>query len=118
MPAKSACPDIAKRFRASVNMTPKQIRDWYRGKRSLCASFGSTRRRLPKLTDLKAKAPSKWTEVDCQYAQRVVSFNARMGGTVKKHGCTPKAVISLRNWGHQPRQCKVPSAECRPTRKR
>lgn len=95
-----SCP-IAKRFNKLVNMSPAEIRRWHKNPRSKKASLPATRRRLPKLAKLKAKAPSKWTKADCDFAKRVVSFNARMDGMRKKHGCTEKIDVSLRNWGRR-----------------
>ena len=95
-------------FKQSVNMSAAEIRAWARDPRAREASFASTRRRLPALAALKAKPCSKWTRADARFAQRVLSFNARMGGMVRKYGCTRKAVISLRNWGRQPTGCPKP----------
>ena len=89
-------------------MTPAQIRAWARDPRAKEASFAATRARLPALANLREKPPAEWTEADCTFAQRVNSFNARMQGVVDTHGCTRKAVISLRNWGRQPPGCPVP----------
>jgi len=91
----------AKRFHRLVNMTPAEIRAWHKNPRSKKASFPETRARLPKLARLKAKPVSKWTAADCKFAKRVVSFNARMDGMRKKHGCTEKIDVSLRNWGRK-----------------
>lgn len=104
---KRACPH-AKAFRQLVNMSPKAIRTWGKDPRARLASFTSTRRRLPRVAELKAKPVAKWTLADCKLAGRVVSFNTRMTGVVKKHGCTKKAVISLRNWGRAAPGCAVP----------
>lgn len=103
----STCRD----FNRSVNMTPGEIRAWARDSRALEASWSSTRRRLPALAALKAKACSTWTAGDARYARRVLNFNSRMGGMAKKWGCTRKLVVALRNWGHQPPQCAVPGAK-------
>lgn len=94
-----ACP-IAK-FRKSVNMTPAEIRAWAQDPRSRLASFAATRRRLPHLAKLLEKRDSTWTKADCALARRVISFNARMAGVVRKHGCTTRAVVALRNWGRR-----------------
>lgn len=88
-------------------MSPSAIRAWARDPRAKEASFTETRRRLPKLAALKSKPASKWTAADVRLAKRVLSFNARMEGVVKKHGCTRKAVISLRNWGRTVKRCRV-----------
>ena len=93
-----SCP-YAKRFSQLVNMHPRAIRAWAKDPRAKSASFQSTRRRLPALAALKAKPASKWTAKDCAFARRVVSFNARMDGMRKIHGCTVKINVSLRNWG-------------------
>jgi len=107
----SACPVVQARFRASVNMTPKEIRAWARNPVARCASFPETRARLPALATLKGKPAAKWTEKDCRFAKRVLSFNARMQGMVKKWGCgSTKAVVSLRNWGRSAPGCVVPLA--------
>jgi hypothetical protein len=103
----NACPH-AKTFRRSVNMTPAQIRAWVKDPRAREASWRSTRARLPALAALRAKPADRWSDRDCRFAARVVNFNARMSGMVKKWGCTRKAVISLRNWGRQPPGCPVP----------
>lgn len=102
---KRACPKAA--FHRSVNMTPTEIRAWAKSPKSKRASFASTRARLPALAKLKAKRGA-WTEADCRFAARVISFNARMSGMVRKWGCTEKAVISLRNWGRRVPGCPVP----------
>ncbi|UCC74951.1 MAG: DUF3140 domain-containing protein [Gemmatimonadota bacterium] len=91
----------AQRFHKLVNMTPAQIRAWHKNPRSKKASWASTRARLPALARLKAKPTSKWTARDCAFAKRVVSFNARMDGMRRKHGCTEKIDVSLRNWGRR-----------------
>lgn len=99
----SRCPT----FKKSVNMSPAVIRAWAKDPRAKLASFASTRARLPRLAELKAKPCSKWTAADEKLAARVISFNARMSGVVKKHGCTKKAVVSLRNWGRSVK-CPLP----------
>lgn len=95
-----SCP-YAKRFAKLVTMTPAEIRRWHKNPRSKKASFAATRRRLPALARLKAKPASRWTAADCAFAKRVVSFNARMDGMRKKHGCTEKIDAALRNWGRR-----------------
>lgn len=100
----SVCTD----FKRSVNMSPKAIEAWTRDERAREASFESTRRRLPRLAELKRKKCTRWTKQDEALAKRALSFNARMEGVVNEHGCTRKAVISLRNWGRQPKKCGVP----------
>lgn len=99
------CPSAA-RFRALVNMTPAEIRAWARDPRSKEYSLAATRARLPKLAALADKPASSWTAKDCAFAQRVVSFNARMRGAMKRDGCTRGYAVSLRNWGHAPKGCK------------
>jgi hypothetical protein len=96
----ASCP-YAKRFHRLVNMTPAQIRAWHKNPRSKLASFEATRRRLPALATLKAKPVSRWTARDCDFAKRVVSFNSRMDGMRKQHGCTTKIDVALRNWGRR-----------------
>lgn len=106
-----ACPILAQRFHrgpTAVNMSPAAIRAWAKDPRAKRASWASTRARLPRLAALKAKPRGAWTARDCAYAERVLAFNARMLGMRRAHGCTPKIVISLRNWGHQPRGCAIP----------
>ena len=93
-----SCP-YTRVFKRLVNMTPAQIRAWAKDPRAKLASFEATRRRLPALAALRAKAPSTWTAKDCAFAKRVVSFNSRMDGMRKEHGCTVKINVALRNWG-------------------
>jgi hypothetical protein len=100
------CP-AAPRFRELVNMTPSEIRAWSKDPRSREYSLPETRARLPALAALRAKPPAQWTERDCVFAQRVVAFNARMLGALRRDGCTRGYAVSLRNWGHAPRRCKV-----------
>jgi len=88
-------------------MTPAAIRAWAADPRAKCYSFEATRRRLPALAKLRAKPAVQWTAQDCAFAKRVVAFNKRMHGGLLRDGCTDGYVISLRNWGHQPRSCKV-----------
>jgi hypothetical protein len=95
-------------FHKLVNMSPKAIRAWAKDDRALCASFQETRDRLPALAKLKAKPRSRWTRADYAYAKRVVSFNARFLGMVKRHGCTTKMTVALMNWGHKPKGCTLP----------
>ena len=97
-------------FRRSVNMSAAQIAAWAKNPISREASFAATRQRLPRLAALKRKVSRGGTlsAGDCAFMKRVISFNARMSGVVRQHGCTRKAVISLRNWGHHPRGCAVP----------
>jgi len=95
-----ACP-AAKAFRRLVNMTPAEIRAWAKNPRAKLASFPQTRARLPALAALKAKPVAKWTAGDCAFARRVVSFNSRMDGMRRVHGCTTKIDVSLRNWGRR-----------------
>jgi hypothetical protein len=106
------CPVVQKKFHKLVNMSPASIRKWAKDPRAKCASFASTRSRLPKLAKLKGKSRSAWTSADCAYAQRVNSFNARMQGMVKVHGCTKRAVTSLLNWGRKPPGCGLPPKGC------
>lgn len=96
------------RFHRSVNMTAAAIRAWTKDPRAKEASWAATLRRLPALAALKAKPRTRWTLRDFTYARRVVAFNDRMSGAVRVHGCTRKAVISLRNWGRQPPRCRIP----------
>lgn len=106
-----ACPAVQSTFHRLVNMTPAAIRSWAKDPRAKCASFAETRKRLPKLAALKAKA-GVWSAADCAFAQRVVNFNTRMQGNVDKHGCRVRNVASLRNWGRQPPRCKLPPKGC------
>lgn len=106
------CPH-AKAFRQLVNMSPAQIRAWANDPRARCASFESTRRRLPALAALRAKPTHLWTPRDCALAARVVSFNSRMDGMRKQHGCTTKINVSLRNWGRAAPGCPRIPASCR-----
>ncbi len=109
--ARKACAVVRKEFQRSVNMSPAAIRAWAKDPRAKCASFESTRKRLPKLAALKAKK-GEWTEADCNYARRVVNFNTRMQGNVKTHGCRVRNVTSLLNWGRKPPGCKMPPPGC------
>lgn len=102
---------VQQRFHELVNMSPSAIRKWAKDNRARCASYQSTRDRLPKLAKLKAKSRRKWTKADYAYAKRVISFNARFLGMVKQHGCTTKMTVALRNWGHDPKGCNLPQ-EC------
>lgn len=97
-------------FKRLVNMSPAEIRSWARNPAAKRASFESTRRRLPALAALKAKISrgSSLSAKECAFAQRVNNFNTRMGGMQRQWGCTDKIVVSLRNWGHQPRACPIP----------
>ncbi len=104
------CPH-ARRFHRLVNMSPAEIRAWAKDPRAKCYSNDATRARLPALARLKAKPVEDWTAADCKYAARVVSFNARMTGALRRDGCTSGYTIALRNWGHKPK-CAVPKT-CR-----
>lgn len=112
MPKAPPCPRDAATFHRLVNMSPQAIRKWSKDARAKCASFTSTRKRLPRLAALKGKQRSAWVASDCAYAKRVNSFNARMQGMVHQHGCTTRAVTSLLNWGRKPPGCKMPPAGC------
>lgn len=106
-----SCPrDTIATFKRLTNMTPAEIRAWSRSPAAKRASFESTRRRLPALADLteKVRAGKPLSAKDCDYARRVNSFNLRMTGMQRKWGCTDRLVVALRNWGHQPKGCKVP----------
>ena len=96
------CP-ASRRFAELVNMTPVEIRAWARDPRSREYSLPATRARLPKLAQLRAKPVAAWSSRDCAFAARVVSFNARMIGAMRRDGCTRGYAVSLRNWGHAPR---------------
>lgn len=105
---------IAKEFHRLVNMSPSAIRAWAADPRAKCASFESTRRRLPALANLKAKPVASWSARDRQFAQRVISFNSRMDGMRKQHGCTTKINVALRNWGRAAPGCpRVPACQRR-----
>lgn len=97
----------ARAFRASVNMSPDEIRAWARDPRSKRYSFEATRRRLPALARLAEKPESEWTKRDVAYAKRVISFNARMEGALRRDGCRQGYAVSLRNWGRTPKGCEV-----------
>lgn len=101
------CPVDQSIFHRLVNMSPAAIRAWARDPRAKCASFEQTRKRLPTLAKLKAKAKDRWTEADCKYARRVNGFNSRHLGQMKRFGCTVRETVALRNWGHAPR-CALP----------
>ena len=105
------CPADLSVFRRLVNMSPESIRSWAKDPRARCASFESTRRRLPALANLRAKNPASWTETDCKYARRVNNFNTRHLGQMKRFGCTLRETVALRNWGHMPK-CPMPTAGC------
>ena len=106
-----ACPIDQAKFHRLVNMSPAAIRAWARDPRAKCASFPETRRRLPALADLKAKPKDQWTATDCTRAQRVISFNSRHLGQMRRFGCTVRETVALRNWGHSPK-CPLPKAGC------
>ena len=112
MPKAHPCPADLKVFRKLVNMSPKEIRSWARDPRARCASFPSTRARLPALAALREKAPGGWTEKDCAYARRVNNFNTRHLGQMKRFGCTLRETVALRNWGHMPK-CPMPPMDCK-----
>lgn len=112
MPKVRACPAVQSKFHKSVNMSPGAIRSWAKDPRAKCASFESTRKRLPALAKLKGKSRDSWTAADCAYAKRVVNFNTRMQGNVRVHGCGVRNVTSLLNWGRKPPGCKLPPKGC------
>jgi len=99
--------DLFNTFHESVNMTPSEIRAWARDPRSKRYSFEATRRRLPALADLAEKPIEEWTQGDAKRARRVISFNARMAGALKRDGCKQGYAVSLRNWGRRPEGCEV-----------
>lgn len=108
---KSNKTDVQNRFHRLVNMAPGAIRAWAKDPRAKCASFPETRARLPMLADLKAKSRAAWTDKDVSYAQRVISFNSRHLGQMKRFGCTPRETVALRNWGHAAK-CALPAVGC------
>jgi hypothetical protein len=121
--SKHICPAVYSKFHKSVNMTPAQIKAWAKDPRSKCASFQETRDRLTKpqmflgyrmrsLADLKALSKGSWEEKDCVYAKRVINFNTRHEGALKKHGCTPRENTSLLNWGRRVKRCPLPEHGC------
>lgn len=106
-----SCPaDTLSTFKRLTNMTPAQIRAWAKNPAARRASFEATRRRLPALAALKAKVARNGvlTSRECAFVARVNNFNTRMSGMRRQWGCTDKIVVSLRNWGHQPRGCPIP----------
>ena len=107
------CPADARLFHRLVNMSPKEIASWAKDPRARCASFESTRRRLPHLAKLKGKK-EVWDRSDCNYARRVNSFNSRHLGQMKRFGCTLRETVALRNWGHMPK-CPMPPMNCKKT---
>jgi hypothetical protein len=111
MPKAHPCPADLTKFRKLVNMSPKSIRSWARDPRARCASFESTRQRLPALANLREKPVNRWTERDCQYARRVNSFNTRHLGQMRQFGCTLRQTVALLNWGHKPK-CPMPPPDC------
>jgi hypothetical protein len=110
-----ACPTVQRDFHRLVNMAPAEIRAWARDPRALCASFPETRARLPMLAALKAKK-GEWTQKDCQYGLRVISFNSRHLGQMKRFGCTVRASRALKNWGHDA-GCPETNAPCKPRKR-
>jgi hypothetical protein len=111
MPKAHPCPADLTKFRKLVNMSPKSIRSWARDPRARCASFESTRQRLPALANLREKPVNRWTEKDCTYARRVNSFNTRHLGQMRQFGCTLRQTVALLNWGHKPK-CPMPPPDC------
>lgn len=111
----NACPAVKRRFHQLVNMSPDAIRRWSKDPRAKCASYPETRARLPMLAKLKAKA-GEWNEADCKYAQRVVSFNSRHIGQMKRFGCTVRADRALKNWGHDT-GCPDTNETCTPRKR-
>lgn len=111
------CSETRRAFHGSVNMSARQILAWARDPRAKCYSFEATRRRLPALAALKAKR-GEWSESDCAYARRVLAFNRRMEGGLRRDGCTDGYVISLRNWGRQPEACELRKRPTCPRRQR
>ena len=110
-----ACPTVQRDFHRLVNMGAAEIRAWAKDPRAKCASFPETRARLPMLAALKAKK-SEWTQRDCQYGLRVISFNSRHIGQMKRFGCTVRETVALRNWGHMPK-CPMPPKGCTPRKR-
>ena len=102
-----SCPTVQKAFHRLVNMSPGEILRWAKDPRAKCASFEATRRRLPHLAKLKGKK-GEWDGSDCNYAKRVVSFNSRHLGQMKRFGCTVRETVALMNWGHKPKCPPVP----------
>jgi hypothetical protein len=121
--ATHACPAVYTKFHKSVNMSSKQIRAWAKDPRAKCASFQETRDRLTKpqmflgykmrsLADLKSLPKNNWEEKDCIYANRVINFNTRHTGQMKRFGCTERETVALRNWGRHPPGCPMPKEGC------
>lgn len=98
---------IVRAFKRSVNMTPAEIRAWAKDPRAKCASYASTRARLPKLAALRAKASrgGTFTASEIAYMRKVVAFNARHGAQAAVR-CTPRRAVALRNWGRK--TCPLP----------
>lgn len=110
-----ACSLVQKKFHRLVNMSPRDILAWSKDPRAKCASYPETRARLPALARLKGKT-GEWSAADCKYAQRVVSFNSRHIGQMKRFGCTDRETVALMNWAHRP-NCPMPSKTCKPRKR-
>jgi hypothetical protein len=121
----ASCPVIRKEFQRLTNMSAAEIRSWAKDDRAKCFSQKATRRRLtqpsiyrghrvPSLANLRKRAfTGAWSEEDCWYGNIVNGFNKRFLKMKQKHGCTDGIVVALRNWGHQPKSCAVPTKKCK-----
>lgn len=107
--------ELDRAFRRAVNMTPAQLRAWARDPRAKRASLPRRSKtgksaivELHQVARMVESSSSSWTRSDWVKARDLVNFvkrhTAQMGGA-----CQPTRIIALRNWGHQPPRCKVPS---------
>ena len=106
--------ELARAFRAAVNMTPAQIRAWARDPRAKRASLPrrkatgkSAIAELHQVARMAESPASSWTSSDWTKARDLVNFVKRHTAQMGR-ACQTTRIIALRNWAHQPPRCGVP----------
>lgn len=96
---------VWRKWKSSVNMTAKELRDW---KSNFCSQRASINPNevIDRNLRLLEKPQFKWDSQDVQDAKRTISFIARMRnarqGQPQPGGCPSKRDISLKNWAFDP----------------
>lgn len=112
------------RYHANVNMTHSEMQKWAEDPRSNYASL--SREPITRNLRLLGKPKDEWTPADVRGANRTISFNSRMRGTLRdrtkgmgtevRGSGLSKVTISLLNWAWNPYKAEgrsIPTGEKR-----
>lgn len=98
--------EVFSKYRSTVNMSASELERWAENECSKLASLD--RSPINRNLELLRTNKSAWTEKHVRWANRTISFVARMRGAEQggpaREGCPSRRDISLKNWAFDPQK--------------